>query len=193
MKIAIYFALILSLNAENLNYKQARVKAKSQSSHPCYIYVDVNGNKDWDYYKQELNTVLDEKNRCKKVTIYKIIKNVHTTRRGYIPKLDDSKNSSSDEFYINLGVIIKNSNANVEVITVVKNSKIGGGVKEKKANTGIVTSKDEFGEIDAENKKYKSTTQIENSRVGTKNILIQYGLEKGIDMLSDDKDNPFNN
>lgn len=193
MKIVIYFALMLSLNAENLNYKQVRVKAKSRSNHPCYIYVEVDGNQDWKRYKEELNTVLNEKTKCKKITIYKIIKNVHTTRNGFLPKLDNSKNSSNGDFDINLGVIIKNSNANVEVITVVKNSKVGGGFMEKKANTGIVTSRDEFGDIEAENKKYQSTTKIQNSNVGTKNMIMQYGLEKGIDMLSEDKDNPFNN
>lgn len=193
MKILIYLFLTLSLNAENLNYKQSRIKTKAKNNHPCYIYVDIDGNKDWKHYKKELNTVLDGETKCKKITIYKVIRNVHTTRYGYIPKPDKSKNSDNGEFDINLGVIIKNSNADVEVITVVKNSKIGGGFRGKKANTGIVTSTDEFGDVDVENKKYRSTTRIENSNVGTKNMIMQYGIRKGLDKLSKDFDSPFNN
>jgi hypothetical protein len=181
------------LNAEdffstNNSYTQSRIKslAKKNVKHgkTCYIYVDINGNRDWRRYYNRLNTRIKNDTNCKKFIIYKIIQNVNTYRRY------GNSNNNNGTYKINLGAIVEeNANVDITIHTVVKNSTLKEGVfSGQKVNTGIVIE----GNNEVNNKDYKSYTNIKNSKIGKQNMLEEYGLEVVKDYLNNDKDNPLN-
>lgn len=200
MKIFFTLFLIYSflysedLGLLNSNYKQMRIKslAKKQSSNKrvCYIYINIDGKRDWNKYKNQLNTqIQDNRSRCKKYVIYKKIKNVKTNNW----RTSDAKNNHSSEYKINLGVIIKeNANVDIELYTTVENSSIQNGFFEQKANTGILVKSDD-NDINTDNKNYKVNSTIENSNVGQNNFLIQKGIDMTSDFLKKDPNDPFKN
>jgi hypothetical protein len=172
----------------NNSYNQSRIKSLAKKNtrrgKTCYIYVDINGNRDWRKYHNRLNTKIRNNTKCKKFIIYKIIQNVKTYRRF------GNSNNNNGEYKINLGAIVKeNANVDITIYTVVKNSTLKEGTfSEQKVNTGIVIE----GSDDIYNKKYKSYTNIKNSKIGKQNVLEEYGLEMVKDFLKNDKDNPLN-
>lgn len=193
---SLLFSEDLSNLISNTNYQEVKVKIKAKSksnSRECYIYIDINGNEDWEEKKEELNIEIgNKKSKCKKIIIYKSIQNVNT---GSNWKLSGrySQNSQNKDYDLNLGVIIKeNSDINIEMVTVVKNSKIGSGLSKQEANIGIIVENDDE-DIDIDNQKLSTSAIIKNSNIGKENSIIQEAIDTGIDFIKNDKDDPFNN
>jgi len=173
----------------NDNYTRSRIKSLANNGYSrhgrtCYIYVDINGNRDWRRYHNRLNTQIRSSTKCKKFIIYKIVQNVKTYRRY------GNSNNNSGEYKINLGAIVKeNANVDIKIYTIVKNSTLKEGVFSKqKVNTGIVVE----GDQDIDNKKYITHTNIKNSEIGKQNTIQEYGLDLAKDFLKKDKDDPLN-
>lgn len=190
--ISFTFCFSEDFGAINNNYKKARIKtqARKQTSNKriCYIYVDINGRRDWNKYKYRLNTqIQNNRSHCKKYIIYKVIKNVNT-RNIYT---SNSRNNNRSDYDINLGVIVEeNSNVDIEIYTEVKNSKIRNGFNEQKSNTGIVVKKDDTF-TDISNREYKVNTKIKNSKVGSLGVMNEFGLNLTKEFLKNDEDDLF--
>jgi len=160
----------------NMSYEKVKIKQKSQKKskkNGCYLYVDINGNADWHAKKDELNTIIERSNKCKKITIYKSINNVNV-RRG---------NSDNESFDVNIGAIIKKTkHINIETITVVNNSNISGGYLNSKANVGNVIQAGRGSNIQMNNVKMSTKTEIKNSTLGSNPLM---GMGMMMDKLSD--------
>ena len=193
--ISVCFILLTSsIFAEDLvnySYQQSMIKAKakkmnksnSSKRRTCYIYVNINGNRDWKKYKHKLNTnIRNNRSNCKNYVIYKVIKNVNTNSYR-----TSAKNSSDKDYKINLGAIVEeNSNIDIKIYTIVKNSKLNNGFSEQKVNTGIVDNSN-----DIDNVKYDVHSKIDNSEVGQQDYMSEVGLNAAKDFLTKDKDSPF--
>lgn len=199
ISLYLIIGILTNLSAEdlgtiNLNYQKSRIKAKAKdSSHNdkiCYKYVEITNTREWNQKKDELNTYIENNhNKCKKYIIYNEVRNVDT--RGFD---SNAKNSNSNEFDINLGVIIKdNPDVDITVYTQVKNSHLKeNGISEMKANVGSIVVEDSGDEIEIENRELKAVSNIEHSEIGQLNFITQYGLDKTKDFLEKDSDDPFN-
>jgi len=166
------------IDRANLSYEKVKIKQKSQKKskkNGCYMYVDINGNADWNAKKDELNTIIERSNKCKKIIIYKSINNVNI-RRG---------NSDNKTFDVNLGAIIKKTrHINIETITIVNNSTISGGYFNSKANVGNVIQAERGNVIHMNNVNMSTRTEIKNSTLGS-NPLMEMGMDIMMDKLSD--------
>jgi len=180
---------LLGEDLVNYSYKESRIKSKvlnqtnSKNKKTCYIYVNINGNTKWRKYKHKLNTTIrNNQNNCKKYVIYKVIKNVHANYYS-----TNASNSSNKDYKINLGAIVEeNSNIDIKIYTIVKNSKLNSGFLEQKANTGIINNSNS---IDGVN--YKVHSNIEKSEVGQQGFMSEVGLDIAKKFLKKDKDNPL--
>jgi len=180
---------ILGEDLVNYSYKESRIKSKvlnqsnSKNKKVCYIYVNINGNTKWRKYKHKLNTTIrNNQQNCKKYVIYKVIKNVHANYYS-----TSASNSSDKDYKINLGAIVEeNSNIDIQIYTIVKNSKLNSGFLEQKANTGIVNSSNS---VDGVN--YNVHSSIEGSEVGQQSFMSEVGLNVAKDFLKKDQDNPL--
>ena len=162
----------------NISYEKVKIKQKSKKKskrNGCYMYVDINGNADWHAKKDELNTIIERGNKCRKITIYKSISNVNV-RRG---------NSDNESFDINIGAIIKKTKyINIETITVVNNSNISGGYLNSNSNVGNVIQVSKGSSIQMNNVKMSTKIEIKNSTLGS-NPLMDIGMDTMISNLSD--------
>ncbi|MEA2110925.1 MAG: hypothetical protein U9P71_02635 [Campylobacterota bacterium] len=177
----------------NSNYKQVRIKSKakkhSSNSRICNVYIEIDGNNDWNEHKNKLHEDINECSpKTKKYVIYKIIKNVNTDWRR-----TSANNSSDCEFDINLGIFVdQNSDIDIEIHTVVKNSTLKDGYSKQKTNTGVVTkSSSGYGNF-TDGAEYKSNTIIQNSEVGNNGFVEEIGMDMAKDFLQNDSDNPLN-
>lgn len=190
----IFIFIISSLSAEdfqvNYSYQKAKIKVRAKqnnnrnSRNTCYIYVDINGNKDWRKYKHELNTnIRNTKSKCKKYMIYKVINNVKANFYR-----TNASNNLNTEYKINLGAIVEeNADVDIQIYTIVKNSKLNSGMFEQKVNTGIVNKSSD---IDGVN--YNVNSSIDNSTVGQQNYFSEKGLNMAKEFMDKDEDSPFN-
>ncbi len=187
----LFFSFLHGEDLVNYSYQQSRIKTKAKQMHKshktrqiCYIYVNINGNREWRRYKDRLNTTIrNNQNSCKKYIIYKIVQNVHTNsyRTG-------ASNSSNKDYKINLGAIVEeNANIDIQIFTIVKNSKIRNGFFEQNVNTGIVNSSNNI-----EDTKYDVHSNVQNSKIGQQDYLSEKGLNIAVDFLKKDKDDPLN-
>lgn len=145
---------------DNLSYLQATVKHKSQrevKGSECYLYVEINGNRDWEELKEELNTIIESNSTCKSFTIFKTIKNVDT--------VEESQDLAGYDY--NLGVIVQDSTGGKDIhsTTLVENSNITTGFFDSTINAGIDLGDDDQA-IFLQGNTIKNTTIIENSAVG---------------------------
>lgn len=165
------------LDSVNLSYEKVKIKQKSEkksNSNKCYMYVYINGNDDWDEKKDELNTIIDNSNNCKKITIYKSINNVRTS----------NGNGRDKEFDVNIGTIIKkNGHIDIETITVVNNSNIKNGYFGSTANVGNVIKTGRKSDIKMNNVKMTNRTEIKNSNLGSA-PLSEMGMGLTVSELS---------
>jgi hypothetical protein len=156
--LAILLTFTLSLFADiadsiNLNYQKAIIKHRSQNS-KCYMFVDINGNEDWESKKDELNTIIEKSNRCRKIVIYKSIKNVNQKR--------DSK------FDMDIGAIIeKNRHLNIQTIIVIKNTTLKGRKRDDSVDVGNRIKKSKRGAVYLRDMQIESNINIENSNLGS--------------------------
>jgi hypothetical protein len=105
-------------------------------------------------------------------------------------RTSSAKNNGNNDYDINLGAIVReNANVDIELHTIVKNSKIQNGWKSQEANTGVVVNFND--NIDVEQSKYKVNTQVQNSQVGKKNFIEQKAIDMSVDFLKNDIDSPF--
>jgi len=156
------FLLILycmNVYADVSAIEQYKIKKKAKKNN-CYVYIEINGNSDWEKKKHELNTKInDEAPFCNKITIMKIISNVNIKR---------CKKKSWDDIYdLNIGTIIEeNPGVDIDLITQIKNSYINCGVLLKsKVNIGTHIQEDDS------MSEYKNRVEVDNSSVGTGYIL----------------------
>jgi len=167
----LFFSLLFALwpmnvvadleDSSNISYDKSTVKHKAKRTvrnSTCYYYIDIFGNKDWNKLKNTLNEVVEQNPNCKKLIIYKIIKNVHTTERSQKLKGYD----------YNLGIIVRDlPNVEIETVTIVEHSDISTGFFKSNINSGVQIEENSnfFG------KKINNKTIIKDSNVG-KNFLI---------------------
>ena len=85
-----------------------------------------------------------------------------------------------------LYIVEENSNIDIKIYTIVKNSKLNNGFSEQKVNTGIVDNSN-----DIDNVKYDVHSKIDNSEVGQQDYMSEVGLNAAKDFLTKDKDSPF--
>ncbi len=192
--LLIFVFILSSLHAEDLvnySYQQSRIKTKAKHVYKsrktrriCYIYVNINGNREWRRYKDRLNTTIrNNQNSCKKYVIYKIVQNVHTNFYR-----TNASNTSNKDYKINLGAIVKeNADIDIQIFTIVKNSKIRNGFSEQNVNTGIVNTSNNI-----DNTKYDVHSNVQNSKIGQQDYLSEKGLNIAVDFLKRDKDDPLN-
>ncbi|HFU76212.1 MAG TPA: hypothetical protein ENK66_08210 [Arcobacter sp.] len=166
VSLLFFGGLLFADIGDNLSYEKVKVKQgvkKGSTKNKCYMYVDINGNEEWDDKKEELHTIIEQSNPCKKILIYKSIKNVRT-RDG----------SNSKEFDINIGTIIKkNSHIDIKEITIVDNSTISDGYFKSTANVG--SSINTGGKTHLNNVRMSSTVKIDDSKIGS-DILGELGM-----------------
>jgi translation elongation factor EF-Ts len=165
------------LDSYNISYEKVKIKQKSEqnsSTDKCNIYIDINGNSDWEGKKDELNTIIDSSNDCKKITIYKSISNVHT-----------SEGNSDDDYEVNIGAIIKkNSDINIETIVIIKNSEIKDGYLKSSSNVGNVINTGRKSNVKMNNVRMKSTVIMKDSKVGS-NLPLEIGIGVSKSKLSE--------
>jgi len=191
MKIFVFYFLLFNLSAfsdvedsVNISYQEVKTKQASKKDGKCNIYVDINGNEDWDEKKDELNTIIDSSNKCREIIIYKSIKNVNT-----------SNGNGSDDFDINIGAIIKkNSDVNIRTVTIIENSHITNGYINSNSNIGNSIGSSSSNTY-VNNVRMKSNIRINDSKIGS-DFLGEMGLEMGmesLDSLGDDISSSFEN
>lgn len=137
----------------NYSFKKTIIKQKSNKSNKkCALYVEINGNEDWEKKKYELNTIINNSNKCRVINIYKSIRNVHT-RKG--------KNSDS-AYEINIGTILKkNKNLKIKTILIIENSNLKNGYSPSQINIGNSINSNYINNIEI-----KSSMIINNSSLG---------------------------
>jgi len=150
--------MISSLIADISEIEKFQVKKRAKKNN-CYVYVEINGNDEWEEKKSQLNTrINDDSPFCNKITIIKSIKNVN---------IDNCESTSWDDIYeLNIGVII-DENPGVDIVskTEVENSTINCGYMPSETNVGVhVKDADSMSDYDNE-------VDISNSRIGTGKIL----------------------
>ncbi len=66
MKIFVSYFLLFNLcvfadveDSVNISYQEVKTKHASKKDGECNIYIEINGNEDWDEKKDELNTIID--------------------------------------------------------------------------------------------------------------------------------------
>jgi len=183
-------SILFSEDLVNYSYMQSRIKSKvrnklnSKNKKVCYIYVNINGNREWRKYKNKLNTTIRKnQHMCKRYVIYKVVKNVHTS---YFRS--SASNSSNKNYKINLGAIVEeNSNIDIQIYTIIKNSKLNSGFSEQKVNTGIVNSSNDIDGV-----RYKVHSNIKSSEVGQQSFMSKVGLNMAKKFLKEDRDSPLN-
>ena len=163
MKKLIILSIILSVTlvrvfADVSEFEKHQVKRKAKKNN-CYIFIEINGNKEWEEKKSQLDTRIDENTPfCNKITIVKIIKNVD---------IDDCKATSWDDIYeLNIGVIVE-ENPGVDIVskTEVTNSTINCGYMPSKTNVGIhVEDGDSMSD-------YENEVEISDTHIGTGKIV----------------------
>ena len=179
----------IDLSMANNSYKKARIKTKAQKGVStrgiCYIYVNINGNRAWKERKDAINLdIRNNRSRCRKYIIYKVIQNVHTHWYNGV----QSRNSNNSKYAINLGAILEeNSDVDISIQTIVKNSNISRGFGAQEVNTGIVSK----GDTSMDNREYNVNTTVSNSRIGKKDEMTEFGLRGFQDFLEHDNDSPF--
>jgi len=161
--IVIFFlssvAIFSDVLGSNESYKKVRTKqlARKHSQRGCFHYVEVNGNRDWEEKRDKLNINIKNSD-CKKIVIYKEIKNVNIRDKRDKKLLD-----------IDVGTTInRKDKINVESITHIENSHIRGsyGNSDSSSNIGIRIISDKNRNIHLNNVKIKNSIKIEDSTVG---------------------------
>ena len=169
--ILVIFYEINALDSFNISFEQVRVKQLAKNNSECYIHIEVNGNKEWEENKEKLNTIIDKKNKCREIVIYKYIKNVDILSQN------------------NIGTIIqKHNNVNVKTITIIKNSNIRSSSlnfnSNSKLNIGNFIETSPFETTYLNNIEMRSNILIENSNIGSDlfndNDMINYMTEGSI-------------
>ena len=150
--------LTSSLVAEISEVEKYQAKKRAKKNN-CYVYIEINGNDEWEEKKSQLNTrINDDSPFCNKITIIKSIKNV---------TVDNCETTSWDDIYeLNIGVII-DENPGVDIVskTEVENSTINCGYMPSETNIGIhVKDGDSMSDYDNE-------VDISDSHIGTGEIV----------------------
>jgi len=80
------------------------------NNNKCDIFIEINNNSDWEREKEKLNTIIDKSTSCRKISIYKIIRNVRSKKRK--------------DWNLKIGTLIKNlpMGMKIEVSTRIENS-----------------------------------------------------------------------
>ena len=156
----------------NEGYKKVRVKQKAEKDsekskgNECYKYIEINGNREWDEKKDELNTTVERYNECREVVIYKSIKNVHTR----------SGNGNNSKIDIDLGTEIKKSDrVNVKSTIKIENSSIKGGYLRSRSRVGVNIGSGDGRVVHLNNVKIESNINIDNSHIGS-HPLAELGI-----------------
>ncbi|HIP26596.1 MAG TPA: hypothetical protein EYG80_02955 [Flavobacteriaceae bacterium] len=117
MKLMVLMIFVLSLNATEtiteIDKKRIEERAKEDE---CYIYVDINGNDEWEDKKSQLRTEInDESPFCNRIVIMKVIRNVH---------LKSCRKSWNSVYSIGT-IIEENSGVDITTMLDVKDSSLG--------------------------------------------------------------------
>lgn len=166
MKLIMLMILTLSLNATEtiteIDKKRIKERAKKDE---CYIYVDINGNDEWEDKKSQLRTEInDESPFCNRIVIMKVIRNVHLK----------SCRQSWNSVY-NIGTIIEeNSGVDITTMLDVKDSSLGC-----KLEGTVINDSDSM--TDIENK-----VVIENTTIGKHSQLVDEIKQKADAFMNGD-------
>jgi hypothetical protein len=146
----------------NNSYHKVRTKqlAKKHPKKGCYRYVEINGNRECREKKHLLDIDIKD-NRCKKIIIYKKIKNVDIRDSGKLLDID-------------MGTTIKKSDKiDIRSITEIENSTIKGSYSNPNlsSNIGIRITTDKNSDIRLNNVKINNSVKVENSTIGNLNHI----------------------
>jgi len=166
MKLIILIIFVLSLNAKETitEIDKQRVKERAKKDE-CYIYVDINGNDEWENKKSKLRTEInDESPFCNRITIVKVIRNVH---------LKSCRKSWNSVYSIGT-IIEENSGVDITTMLDVKNSSLGC-----KLEGTVINDSDSM--TDIENK-----VKIQKSVIGEHSQLVDHIKEKADAFMNGD-------
>jgi hypothetical protein len=152
-------ALFGDIISKNSSYERVKIKqqAEKHSDKGCYKYIEIDGNSQWDAKKDDLNISIKNRNDCKKIVIYKSIKNVHT-RSANGGKLFD----------IDIGTTIeKNDRINLKSITNIENSSIKNGYGRSSSNIGVSIGNSHGHITHLNGVKIENQINVENSHIGS--------------------------
>ena len=166
MKLIMLMVFVLSLNATEtiteIDKRQIKERAKKDE---CYIYVDINGNDEWEDKKSQLKTEINDQSPfCNRIVIMKVIRDVH------LKSCQKSWNS-----VYSIGTIME-ENPGVDITTMldVKNSSLGCKLE------GTVI-KDSDGMTDVENR-----VKVEKAVIGEYSHSIDPIKEKADTFMKGD-------
>lgn len=158
-RIVLLVGLCLTFVFSDISEVEKYQVEKRAKKNNCYIYVEINGNEEWEEKKSQLDTrINDDSPFCNKITIIKSIRNV---------EVDNCETNSWDDIYeLNIGVIIE-ENPGVDIIskTEVENSTINCGFMPSNTNIGTHIEEDDS------MSDYENEVEISDSHIGVGTII----------------------
>jgi 3-keto-L-gulonate-6-phosphate decarboxylase len=166
MKLIVLIMFLLSLNAtETITEIDKRRVKKRAKKDECYIYVDINGNDEWEDKKSQLKTEINaESPFCNRIVIVKVIRNVH---------LKSCRKSWNDVYSIGT-VVEENFGVDITTMLDVKNSSLGC-----KLEGTVINDSDSMSDIE-------NRVKIEKSRIGEHSQVVDNIKERADAFMNGD-------